>query len=84
MSSVLKKADKLNLSLSLSVMSGSRYNAHTGPLFKKLCLVKLSDLLTWNVFKINYKFICLSRSQLMWQICLKTSHAIMYMKPIKS
>ena len=37
------------------VMSGSRYNAHTDPLFKKLHLVKLSDLFTLNVYKMYYK-----------------------------
>ena len=36
-------------------MSGSRYNAHTDPLFKKLHLVKLSDIFTLNVYKIYYK-----------------------------
>ena len=36
------------------VMSGSRYNAHTDPLFKKLHLVKLSDLFTFNVYKLFY------------------------------
>ena len=40
---------------SCTVMSGSHYNAHTDPLFKKLHLVKLSDLFTLNVYKIHYK-----------------------------
>ena len=37
------------------VMSGNRYNAHTDPLFKKLHLVKLSDLFPLNFYKIYYK-----------------------------
>ena len=46
---------KLLQKRAVRVMSGSRYNAHTDPLFKKLHLVKLSDLFTVNVYKIYYK-----------------------------
>ena len=46
---------KLLQKRAVRVMSGSRYNAHTDPLFKKLHLVKLSDLFTLNVYKIYYK-----------------------------
>ena len=41
---------------SVRVISGSNYNAHTDPLFKKLRLVKLADLFTLNVLKMYYKF----------------------------
>ena len=40
---------------SVRVISGSNYNAHTDPLFKKLRLVKLADLFTLNVHKMYYK-----------------------------
>ena len=46
---------KLLQKRAVRVMSGSRYNAHTDPLFKKLHLVKLSDLFTVNVYEIYYK-----------------------------
>ena len=46
---------KLLQKRAVCVMSGSRYNAHTDPLFKKLNLVKLSDLFTLNAYKIYYK-----------------------------
>ena len=46
---------KLLQKRAVRVMSGSRYNAHTDPLFKKLHLVKISDLFTVNVYKIYYK-----------------------------
>ena len=36
-------------------MSGSRYNAHTDPLFKKRHIVRLSDFFTLYVYKIYYK-----------------------------
>ena len=41
---------------SVRVISGSNYNAHTDPLFKKFRLVKLADLFTLNVLKMYYKF----------------------------
>ena len=47
---------KLLQKRAVRVMSGSRYNAHTDPVFKKLHLVKLSDLFTLNVYKIYDKF----------------------------
>ena len=46
---------KLLQKRAVRVMSGSRYNAHADPLFKKLHVVKLSDLFTVNVYKIYYK-----------------------------
>ena len=39
----------------MRVISDSRYNAHTDPLFKKLHLIKLQDLFTLNIYKIYYK-----------------------------
>ena len=36
-------------------MYGSRYDAHTDPLFKKFHLVKLSDVFTPNIYRIYYK-----------------------------
>ena len=41
---------------SVRVISSSKYNAHTDPLFKKLRLIKLADLFTLNVLKMYYKF----------------------------
>ncbi len=35
----------------------SKYNAHTEPLFKKLKLLKLSDLLRLNELKFYYKYV---------------------------
>ena len=46
---------KLLQKRTVRVMCRSRYNAHTDPLFKKLNLVKLSDLFTLNAYKIYYK-----------------------------
>lgn len=48
---------KLLQKRAVRVISGSRYNAHTDPLFKKLHIVKLTDLFSLNIFKIYYKFI---------------------------
>ena len=38
------------------IISGSKYNSHTEPLFKKAQLLKLRDILKKNLFKIYHKF----------------------------
>ena len=38
------------------IITCSKYNAHTEPLFKMLNLLKVSDMLTLNLLKIYYKY----------------------------
>ena len=38
------------------IICGSKYNAHTEPLFKKLNLLRLEDIFKLNVLKFLYKF----------------------------
>ena len=38
------------------IISGSKYNSHTEPLFKKAQLLKLRDIFEINLFKIYHKF----------------------------
>ena len=38
------------------IISLSKYNSHTNPLFKKLNLLKLNDLFELNVLKLYYKY----------------------------
>ena len=40
----------------MRVITCSRYNAHTDPLFKKLNLLKVQDFLEVNVLKMYYKY----------------------------
>ena len=40
----------------LRIITNSKYNAHTDPLFKQLELLKLSDLVTLNALKFYYKY----------------------------
>ena len=40
----------------MRIITRSKYNAHTDPLFKSLNLLKLKDLFELSVFKINFKF----------------------------
>ena len=40
----------------LRIITRSKYNAHTEPLFKKQNLLKLNDLFELNVLKLYYKF----------------------------
>ena len=42
---------------SVRIITLSKYNAHTEPLFKKLKLLKLTDLLKLNELKFYYKFV---------------------------
>ena len=48
----LKKLQKR----ALRIITRSKYNAHTEPLFKKQNLLKLNDLFELNVLKLYYKF----------------------------
>ena len=41
---------------SVRIITRSKYNAHTDPLFKSLNLLKLKDLFELSVFKIYFKF----------------------------
>lgn len=41
----------------IRIISASKYNAHTEPLFKKLGLLKIKDILKHNVLKFYYKMI---------------------------
>ena len=38
------------------ILSNSKYNSHTDPIFKKLNLLKLKDLFELNVLKLFYKY----------------------------
>ena len=38
------------------IVSCSRYNAHTEPIFKSLKLLKISDILKLNILKMYFKF----------------------------
>ena len=38
------------------IITASKYNAHTEPLFKKLGLLKLEDMMKHNTLKFYYKF----------------------------
>ena len=40
----------------IRIITQSKYNAHTGPLFKQINLFKLSDRLTLRVLKLYYKY----------------------------
>ena len=40
----------------IRIISNTKYNSHTDPLFKKLNLLKLKDLFELNVLKLFYKF----------------------------
>ena len=40
----------------LRIITNSKYDAHTDPLFKQLELLKLSDLVTLNALKFYYKY----------------------------
>ena len=41
----------------IRVITGSRYNEHTEPLFKSLRLIKIDDLFRLNIVKFYYKLI---------------------------
>ena len=41
---------------SVRIITRSKYNAHTDPLFKSLNLLKLKDLFELSVFKVYFKF----------------------------
>ena len=49
------RLDKLQ-KRAVRIISNSRYNSHTDPLFKKLNLLKLKDLFELNVLKLFYKY----------------------------
>ena len=40
----------------LRIMTGSKYNAHTEPLFKQLNIMKLEDSFSLQCFKFYHKF----------------------------
>jgi len=44
----------------IGTVSKSNYNAHTEPLFKKLQILKLKDICTFQLSKIMYSFINIS------------------------
>ena len=41
----------------IRIISGSKYNAHTGPLFTPLDFLTLENLLNLNALKFYYKYI---------------------------
>ena len=49
------RLDKLQ-KRAVRIISNSRYNSHTDPLFKKFNLLKLKDLFELNVLKLFYKY----------------------------
>ena len=49
------RLDKLQ-KRAVRIISNSRYNSHTDPLFKKFNLLKLKDLFEQNVLKLFYKY----------------------------
>ena len=40
----------------IRLISNSKYNAHTEPLFKSLSILKLEDLFKFNILKFYYKY----------------------------
>ena len=42
----------------IRIISGRKYNAHTGALFKTLDILTLDDLFNLNILKFYYKYIC--------------------------
>ena len=49
------RLDKLQ-KRAVRIISNSKYNSHTDPIFKKLNLLKLKDLFELNVLKLFYKY----------------------------
>ena len=49
------RLDKLQ-KRAVRILSNSKYNSHTDPIFKKLNLLKLKDLFEFNVLKLFYKY----------------------------
>ena len=52
----VSKLEKLQKKIIRTILC-SRYNAHTEPLFKTHCLLKIEDLFKLNVLKFYYKFV---------------------------
>ena len=59
---VMPRADRqksviwANVDPDLGTIANSKYNAHTGPLFRRLNLLKVKDIFMLNILKMYHKF----------------------------